>query len=122
MSPVTFGGDKREGPWRKHIADHVSGRLKEDSVPESHLSAGQSDFFEVSMVFHLQRSGRPKDLDNLAKPILDTLFRYKYKGKINEGVLYKVEDHQVWKLHLEKRLVDNEDETGVSLRIEIFTP
>ena len=123
MTPRPSSTD--EGPWRKYIADSVAQEVAIGAIPDSHLFAGDSDYFEVSMVFHILRSelygGNSPDLDNLSKPVLDTLFCDKRNSKHCKGALYQIDDHLVWKLSLEKRPVDSPQEAGVSLRISILT-
>ena len=122
MRPRTFGDENYEGPWRNHIADHVRRERAKGRMPGSHIRATKSDRFEVWMVFRLIRDSRPQDLDNLSKPVLDTLFCDSYSRKHVKGSLYTVDDSQIWKLHLEKKVVSNEKEEGVSIVIEFYTP
>ena len=120
MRPRTFGDENYEGPWRNHIAEHVRQEREEGKIPESHSRATKRDRFEVWMVFRLVRDSRPQDLDNLSKPVLDTLFCDSYSRKHVKGALYKVDDSQIWKLHLEKQLIGAESESGVSIAIDIL--
>ena len=109
-----------EGPWREYIANYVSGKLRHNEIPESHLRVDSSDRFEVSLVFHILPSANPPDLDNLSKPVLDALFFAPRPSKFRKGALYAFDDHQVWKLHLEKRIADTGANEGVSVRIDII--
>ena len=123
MTPRPFSTNG-EGPWRKYIADYIAQEIEMGIIPDSHILADDSDYFEVSIVFHISRSllqgSTPPNLDNLSKPVLDTLFRDKYSRKHIKGALYRIDDHHVWKLSLEKRMVDSPQEEGVSLRIAIL--
>jgi Holliday junction resolvase RusA-like endonuclease len=112
--PYSTGGEK---PWRKYILDFIEQRKKEGEIPEAHLQATTDDRFEVSLLFHIMPSNNPPDLDNLSKSVLDTLFLSPTGNNPYKGALYQVDDHQVWKLHLEKRLVETEPEAGVSISI-----
>ena len=123
VRPRTYSTNE-EGSWRKYIADYIAKEIEMGVIPDSRLLAGDFDYFEVSIVFHIPRSvlqgSNPPDLDNLVKPILDTLFCDKGSNKFSKGALYKIDDHHVWKLYAEKRMVDSPEEEGVSLRIAIL--
>jgi len=60
------------------------------------------------------------DLDNLAKPILDTLFHPRHpqvKDMSLTGALFDVDDDRIFKLNLEKRLVTPDTEEGIDVTI-----
>jgi len=60
------------------------------------------------------------DLDNLAKPILDTLFHPRHpqvKDMSLIGALFDVDDDRIFKLNLEKRLVTPDTEEGIDVTI-----
>jgi hypothetical protein len=75
--------------------------------------------FTVWLTFHLTSARyRDSDLDNLAKPVLDTLFHARYaqaRVPYVTGVLFAVPDERVVKLVLEKRLADSLDDQGVNI-------
>jgi hypothetical protein len=75
--------------------------------------------FTVWLTFHLTSARyRDSDLDNLAKPVLDTLFHARYaqaRVPYVTGVLFAVPDERVVKLVLEKRLADSLDDQGVDI-------
>ena len=123
MTPRPFSTNG-EGQWRKYIADYIAQKIENEAIPHSHLFVRDTDHFEVSMVFHIPRNvlqgSNPPDLDNLSKPVLDTLFCDRYSRRHIKGTLYKIDDHLVWKLSLEKRAVDSQQEAGMSLRIAIL--
>lgn len=77
------------------------------------------DEFEVSIVFHLPQSTLDKsDLDNLAKPVLDTLFLPNYlqvKDKTLTGALFEIDDSRVFKLSLEKKLANAPQDEGAEI-------
>ena len=118
--PRTFGDENYEGPWRRYIANYLEQQKANGRIPESHVRATDNDRFEVWMSFYLVEESRPQDLDNLSKPVLDTLFCDRYSRKHVKGALYQVDDYHVWKLHLEKRLVESEREAGVSITISLL--
>jgi len=58
------------------------------------------------------------DLDNLAKPVLDTIFRADHA--LHEditGALFDVDDQHVHRLSLEKRIVNDAASQGVEIEI-----
>lgn len=60
------------------------------------------------------------DLDNLAKPVLDTLFnvrRPQVKDISLTGAMFPVDDDRVFKLTLEKRQVSDDRGEGVQVRV-----
>jgi hypothetical protein len=58
------------------------------------------------------------DLDNLAKPILDTLFTSEHVDQtLPTGVLLAVNDTLVFRLELEKVPVDSEEERGADITV-----
>jgi len=78
----------------------------------------QSTRFSVEIVFLMMDSRLgPADLDNLAKPVLDTLFRSRHpqKDRSLTGALVDVDDDRVFKLLLEKRSVVAEGDEGIDV-------
>jgi hypothetical protein len=77
--------------------------------------------FTVWLTFHLAPSRyRDSDLDNLAKPVVDTLFHARYvQAKIPDvpGVLFDVPDERVVKLVLEKRIAGHSDNQGIDIGV-----
>jgi Holliday junction resolvase RusA-like endonuclease len=81
-----------------------------------------SSEFRVDAVFYTvlphRRSG---DLDNLAKPVLDTLFRGSHVQETDDslaGALFDADDGQVVDLRLRKVNVGSHRKEGVDLTIE----
>jgi Holliday junction resolvase RusA-like endonuclease len=76
--------------------------------------------FSVEATFHLlpQDEWRLVDLDNLAKPLLDSLFRPK-KLPAPDGTkrLFEADDGQVVELILRKTVVTEERDQGVEVRV-----
>lgn len=81
--------------------------------------------FKVEATFHLlpQDKWHLVDLDNLAKVLLDTLFKPRHPPVLEDGsrFLFDADDGQVIELTLRKRLVDEEKEQGVDVRVT-WTP
>ena len=123
MTPRPYSTSGTE-PWRKHILDFVNQERYRGNIPGSHLQAGDSNYFEVWIIFHLPShvllGPNPSDIDNLSKTVLDSLFLSPGGKSPYKGALYKIDDHHVWKLHLEKRLVESEKDAGVSIIISIL--
>ena len=122
--PRTFGDKNTEWPWREFVVNQVNRMKSEGVIPQRFLVANSSDCFEISIVFHIQsnrsRSNPSSDLDNLSKPVLDSLF-YSPTGICPfKGALFQIDDHHVWKLHLEKRLAESKKDAGVSITIAIL--
>jgi hypothetical protein len=60
------------------------------------------------------------DLDNLAKPQLDTLFlprNVQVRDSSLTGALFDVDDDRVFRLNMEKRLVSTPADEGVDVTI-----
>ena len=107
-----------EWEWRQAIADvareRVKGLYMEDPPEDSH--------FEVEITFYLpQPTFSQADLDNLAKPVLDTLFHAKYPQTRREGItgvlLRDIDDDHVVALALRKQLVDNKEQAGADISV-----
>ena len=113
---------KGEGPWRNFVASHVRDARIKGGIPELFTLATEGDRFEIWLVFHLVEVRQPPDLDNLSKSVLDTLFCDRSSNKYVKGALFQIDDCHVWKLHLEKKVVSNEKEEGVSIVIDFYTP
>jgi len=115
MTPIPWGSN--EWAWRKAIAEQARAeRLHQQIVP-----AVSATRFCVAIVFfmtaaHIQRA----DLDNLAKPVLDTLFlprNAQVHDKSLTGALFDVDDDCVFKLSLEKAVVQNAQDEGMQVMI-----
>ncbi len=115
ICPVPWGSN--EWDWRRALASEGR-RVLADMDP---FVVTAVTHFEVVVVFlmnaaHIGRS----DLDNLAKPVLDTLFRSRYaqvKDLDLTGALFNVDDDRVFKLTLEKRLVATDADEGIDVSI-----
>jgi hypothetical protein len=61
------------------------------------------------------------DLDNLAKPVLDTLFLARYsqvKDPLLAGALFRVDDCVVYRLSIEKCLATSSRGEGVDITVQ----
>jgi Holliday junction resolvase RusA-like endonuclease len=111
VRPVPFAGGEAEKPWWQTLATQAQAVRAKRSFP----AVASSARFAVDIVFFLMPKNTPggSDLDNLAKPVLDTLF--KGRKQPPTGTLFDVHDTNVIKLTLEKRLVSTEEEEGVDV-------
>jgi len=111
--PAPWGNN--EWAWRKVIA------IEANKQKQFRGHAGGLLKFEVGIVFYLRTTTFKKsDLDNLAKPVLDTLFLpydAQVKDKSLTGALFEMDDSQVHKLLLEKCLVNTYQEEGVDINV-----
>jgi Holliday junction resolvase RusA-like endonuclease len=115
MTPIPWGSN--EWAWRQHLAHE--GKSKRSGIESSPVSAATRFAVEVIFYMSASRVGRA-DLDNLAKPVLDTLFRPRYAQVSNldlTGALFDLDDDRVFMLILEKRLVATEEEQGADVTV-----
>ena len=114
MRPVPWGSN--EWAWRGAIA--AEARSAKASAPGALEASG---VFEVRLLFRMGSSNIDRaDLDNLAKPVLDTVFlsrNAQVKDRTLTGALFDVDDDRVFRLDLEKRLVSSDLEEGVDVCI-----
>jgi Holliday junction resolvase RusA-like endonuclease len=77
--------------------------------------------FSVEIVFYLTTDhSRRVDLDNLAKPVLDTLFLPRHaqvKDRSLTGALIEIDDSRVHRLVTEKRIVSAKSEEGLDAAV-----
>jgi hypothetical protein len=114
-APAPWGGN--EWAWRRALADEARA-VRGSSAP----SPPQDAVFTVEVVFYLgeQAFGRA-DLDNLAKPVLDTLFESRNPQAPDAaltGALFPgVDDDRVTRLHLEKRPAAAPELQGADIKV-----
>lgn len=112
MTPSPWGSNEWE--WPKLLAQQA--RLCE--VDRAGISSKTR--FSVRVRFFLGRNLSRADLDNLAKPVLDTLFQ-PYQPQVKDlsltGALFQVDDSSVYQLCLEKLLVSDPSEEGADISI-----
>src|SRR6266487_1929881 len=102
------GGTSRSGEhkWREAIEAKI--KVVREENPSQ---ASESTRFRVSIVFlindpkvSIYKNG--SDLDNMAKPVIDTLFLSGKSGSANTlptGILFCIDDKQVFELTLKKK-------------------
>ena len=101
--------------WRKFVVDKIQSRYDKSTIQ----GITSQTRFEVDIVFMLTPAEFAKDLDNLAKALLASLFRenYQIKGKGIGAALFDVDDVNVVKLTLEKRQVSNQMDEGADITV-----
>jgi Holliday junction resolvase RusA-like endonuclease len=101
--PLPYANNEWE--WRRLVA--TCARKYRERVQDVHFSRATN--FTVSVIFYFKGDRIPRaDLDNLAKPVLDTLFRVdnsQVQDRTLTGALFNIDDRGVCKLVLEKRRV-----------------
>jgi len=108
--PLQGGNEKA---WREAVAEDARRALGQVAFPKPPASTK----FAVDLRFRVREfaSAQHGDLDNLAKVVLDTLFRA-CTSSIT-GVMFDIEDAQVFRLDLEKAQVSSEQDEGVDVRV-----
>jgi Holliday junction resolvase RusA-like endonuclease len=110
-SPKPWGSNEWE--WRRAVAE---------AAREQRGILRSEGYFDVEITFYLNsQSFSQSDLDNLAKPVLDTLFHAEYpqtKSKDLTGALLPgVDDDRVISLFLKKIQVDETEELGAEITV-----
>ena len=113
--PIAWGNN--EWDWRRAVADEA--RRLRYKVDAHNISARTS--FIVEILFLLcPHYIKEVDIDNLAKPVLDTIFKSR-NSQVHDryltGALFDVDDDQVIRLVLEKREVTHTGEEGIDVAI-----
>jgi hypothetical protein len=107
--------------WRKAIRDAVKAKY-----PQAPFSAPFETKFTVKVTFRMTRADlkRPAcDLDNFAKPVLDTLFTSQNVSSLTvTGVLFPVNDTWVFRLLLEKVGVKTLQDQGADITVTWHPP
>jgi Holliday junction resolvase RusA-like endonuclease len=113
--PVPWGN--KEWDWRSAVAKEA--RKHREKV-EANPVSGETRF-EVDIIFHLTaQAAKRHDVDNLAKPVLDTVFksrRCQAPGPSLTGALFGVDDDRVFRLTLEKREADQPQDIGIDFAV-----
>ncbi|MFZ5555263.1 MAG: hypothetical protein ACOZDY_00845 [Pseudomonadota bacterium] len=76
----------------------------------------------MALTFHLCHPAvEHADLDNLAKPVLDTIFCARFAQAPSRdvtGVLFDVDDARLYHLTVEKRIAAAETDEGVDVTVD----
>lgn len=130
---MSEGVDSPPNPWRIQVREHPArrdssewrdaiGAAVEAAYPQApftapHLKAAR---FTVEVIFRMtpEDLARPAfDLDNFAKPVLDTLFTSQNVSRLTGVLLPEVNDTWVFRLLLEKIRVESPQEQGADITI-----
>ena len=107
--------------WREAIRDAVT-----DTYPKAPFTAPPlGTRFTVEVIFRMtpEDLDRPAfDLDNFAKPVLDTLFTSQNVSPRVTGVLLPVNDTWVFRLVLEKVGVEASQDQGADITVTSHPP
>ncbi len=112
-TPKTYSNN--DWDWRRVIAKKARQFQNRRDVQQT----SEETKFTVDIVFYL-RSVIRQDLDNLAKPVLDTLFlpdNPKKEDPSISNVLFNLDDKQVFILNMEKKHVSDNSEEGADITI-----
>jgi len=134
---VHQGRDDYPNPWRIQVRGHPA-RVKavrwreavRDAVTATYpqapfASPSEGTKFTVEMIFRMtpEDLARPAcDLDNFAKPVLDTLFTSQNVSRLTGVLLPGVNDSWVFRLVLEKVGVKAPQEQGADLTVSWHPP
>lgn len=114
-------GKVGETNWRVAIRDKVR-----EVYPHAPYKPAERTQYTVEIVFRMTADEltRPAvDLDNLAKPVLDTVFTSEnVSPRKPTGVLLSVNDTWVFRLNLEKVQVDSRGERGADITVTSYAP
>jgi hypothetical protein len=102
--------------WREAIRDAVTDTYPQ--APFTSLPSGTK--FTVEVIFRMTPKdlARPAlDLDNFAKPVLDTLFTSQNISRLTGVLLPEVNDTWVFRLLLEKVAVETAHEQGADITV-----
>lgn len=106
-----------EWQWRAAVA--AAAREANAAMPIVPPPPGAQ--FSANLLFHLQLpSFEHADLDNLAKPVLDTIFLSRYAQVADRaltGAVFGVDDDRIVRLVVEKRSVGTSQEEGVDVSV-----
>jgi hypothetical protein len=112
--PPVGGGSSARWEWRRALADRAR-RIRS----EHRLSAvSPTATFHVDVRFLLlPRRALGADLDNLVRPVLNTLFssRDEQTDATLTGTLFGAEDARIYRLAVEKHVVDDAADEGVEV-------
>jgi hypothetical protein len=108
-------------PWREAIREAVT-----VAYPEAPFTSLPSETkFDVEVIFRMTQEdlARPAvDVDNFAKPVLDTLFTSQNVSRLTGVLLPEVNDTWVFRLLLEKVEVKTQQEQGVDITVTRYPP
>ena len=105
------------GDWREAIQKAVMVAYPQAPFTSQHLERAR---FTMEVTFRMTSSDiarRAVDLDNFAKPVIDTLFTSQNTSRLSKVLLPSVDDTQVFRLLLEKIEVPSPQDQGADITI-----
>lgn len=108
--PSPWANQPQEGVWRSQIADQVR-----ETVPEPFSKEIRPRKVRIEFLMIQSRRG---DLDNLAKPVLDTLFRQSRKSAHPVACIFMCDDCHIEELTLKRTIVTDPADEGAIVSIE----
>jgi Holliday junction resolvase RusA-like endonuclease len=106
--------------WREAIRDQVRA-----TYPQAPFAKPSETKFEVEVIFRMTAQDMDKpalDLDNLIKPVLDTLFTSQNVSSPVTKVLFPVNDTWVFRLALAKIRVETPEDQGADITVTSHPP
>ena len=124
FTPMTAGG-KTDVAHKERLRDKL---LSELSDIEEIKSRTRGKRLSISVHFYLfndpnQYTRYEKDIDNMLKIFCDVLPDYMDQDKKFEGLglIEKKSDHLIFEVYADKKLVDNETDEGMDVKIKEFS-
>jgi hypothetical protein len=107
------GGSSSRWEWRRAIAEQAR-----EVRTTLQCEVSRTALFAFEVVFSLlPLRAHSADIDNLARPVLNTLFdsRDEQADRTLTATLFDAEDAQIWWLVAEKRLVEDPADEGIEV-------
>jgi hypothetical protein len=122
FEPLSLGGTKRRKYDRKaSLLKKIEEKIEPNDL-QTFRERYQDKLVKVSLVFFLWKGSAQvtntrfkKDLDNLAKPVLDVLQTYVDEKQTERGLGLIRNDDYVCVLHIAKKLVVKEKHEGIQI-------
>jgi Holliday junction resolvase RusA-like endonuclease len=115
--PIPWGGN--EWTWRKAVSERA--RAVRETIEEVLPKEPRKTQFSVTLLFLMMPGSIERaDLDNLAKPVLDTLFHSRnaqVQDKTLTGAMFDVDDDRVFRLVAAKKSVVGPNDEGIDITI-----
>jgi hypothetical protein len=110
--PPVGGGTSARWEWRRALADRAR-RVRSDH--RLSVVSPTATFDVVVRFLLLPRRALGADLDNLVRPVLNTLFssRDEQADATLTGTLFVADDARIYRLAVEKRVVEDAADEGV---------
>ena len=114
MRPSPSANERREVAWRHKIAEEIAKRVNRP------LNVPADTQFELRITFYIESAQlfRAGDLDNLAKPVLDTLFQQSRPTELPTARLFTVDDGYVTSLQPAKHGVKKSSDEGADIHLK----